>query len=78
VRGEWSGVLFCSCSGVVEGELPVSEFRRLFSTMSIRQNTVVCCFDANGPRLSALRIHRWIAECMKLPVDIVRMIQVDG
>jgi hypothetical protein len=46
--------------------------------MSERQHTIVCSFDTNSPRISALQIHDWIYESLKLPTDIVRMIQIDG
>jgi hypothetical protein len=41
------------------------------------QHTIVCSFDTNSPRISALQIHESIHEGLKLSGDIVRIIQID-
>ena len=46
--------------------------------MTDRQNTIVCAFDLNSPRITAHHIHDWIYESLKLPETDVRMIQIDG
>jgi len=46
--------------------------------MKDRQNTIVCIFDVRSPRITALHIHEWIYENLRLPEKDVRMIQIDG
>jgi hypothetical protein len=46
--------------------------------MGERQNTLVCIFDPKSPRISAYNIHEWIFESLRLEVDDLFMIQVDG
>jgi hypothetical protein len=46
--------------------------------MTDRQNTIVCAFDPNSPRITVHQIHDWIYESLKLPETDVRMIQIDG
>ena len=46
--------------------------------MKDRQNTIVCIFDVRSPRITALQIHVWIYENLRLPEKDVRMIQIDG
>jgi hypothetical protein len=43
-----------------------------------RQNTFVCAFDPQSPRISAYEIHEWIYEKMCLRESEVNMIQIDG
>jgi hypothetical protein len=43
-----------------------------------RTNTIVVKFDARCPKASALCLHVWIKEHMKLTEDQVRGIQFDG
>lgn len=52
--------------------------RRVCVDMSDRHNTIVCCFDPRSPRITAYHIHEWIHECLHIPEDSIRMIQVDG
>ena len=47
-------------------------------TMCERQNTLVFTFDLRSPRITALQIHEWIYEQLRLREDDIRMIQVDG
>jgi hypothetical protein len=46
--------------------------------MTDRQNTIVCAFDLNSPRITAHHIHDWSYEILKLPETDARMIQIDG
>jgi hypothetical protein len=46
--------------------------------MRDRQNTFVCAFGLNSPRITAHHIHEWIYESRKLPQTDVRMMQIDG
>jgi len=46
--------------------------------MSERRNTLVCCFEQNSPRMTALDIHEWIHEQLKLTEHSVLTIQIDG
>jgi hypothetical protein len=46
--------------------------------MADRKNTIVCTFEASSPRLSAHDIHDWIFEALRIPVQKVKMIQIDG
>jgi hypothetical protein len=45
--------------------------------MSERQNTVICIFDHNCPRISAFDIHEWTFEHLDVPENAVNMIQID-
>jgi hypothetical protein len=47
-------------------------------TMHERQNTIVCIFEKQSPRVSALDIHEWIYESLRMPEQEVRMIQIEG
>jgi hypothetical protein len=42
------------------------------------QNTFVCAFDPQGPRISAYEIHEWLYETLCLRESEVKMIQIDG
>jgi len=46
--------------------------------MNDKQNTIVCIFYARSPRITALHIHEWIYENLRLPEKDVRMIEIDG
>jgi hypothetical protein len=46
--------------------------------MNDRQNTIVCAFDTQSPRITAFHIREWIYENLRLPEKNVRMIQKDG
>jgi hypothetical protein len=46
--------------------------------MSERQNTLVCIFDHESPRISAFHIHEWLHEQLRLPENDVRLIQIEG
>ena len=46
--------------------------------MNDRQNKIVCIFDARSRRITALHIHEWIYEYLRLPEKDVRMIRIDG
>jgi hypothetical protein len=48
------------------------------ATMNHRLNTVVCVFEKQSPRISALDIHEWIYETLRIPEQEVRMIQIEG
>jgi hypothetical protein len=54
--------------GVVYRTVSVSAEKRSMNSgiMSERQNPVVCCFDPKSPRISALDIHEWIFEQVRL------------
>jgi hypothetical protein len=54
------------------------ELNREVKDMSDRQNTIVCVFDQNTPRITAHQIHESICECLKPPDTEVRMVQIDG
>jgi hypothetical protein len=45
--------------------------------MGERQNTLVCAFDQQSPRVSAYDIHEWIHDMFLRESEVV-MIQVDG
>ena len=47
------------------------------SKMTARQNTIVCTFEPARPRISALDIHEWIHETLRIPEHKVSMIQID-
>ena len=46
--------------------------------MSYRQNTIVCTFDRQSPRLSAHDIHNWLADTLTLTSDDLLLVQIDG
>jgi len=46
--------------------------------MGERNKTIVCCFDPRSPRINAFQIHEWIYECLQIPEEEIRMIQIDG
>ena len=48
------------------------------ATMNHRLNTIVCVFEKQSPRISALDIHEWIYETLRIPEQEVRMIQIEG
>jgi len=48
------------------------------ATMNDRLNTIVCIFEKRSPTISALDIHEWIYETLRIPEREVRMIQIDG
>jgi hypothetical protein len=43
-----------------------------------RQNTIVCIFDTKSPRISAVNIHEWIFETLRLAEGDLQVIQIDG
>jgi hypothetical protein len=45
--------------------------------MADRQNTIVCTFDVDSPRISAHEIHEWIFATLKIPEQQVLALQVD-
>jgi hypothetical protein len=46
--------------------------------MGERQNTFVCAFDPQTPRISSYEIHEWIYETLCLRESEVNTIQIDG
>ena len=46
--------------------------------MTERENTLVCTFDPQSPRITAYDIHEWIYETMHLDGTDVALVQVDG
>jgi hypothetical protein len=46
--------------------------------MAESQNTVVCFFNPNSPRITAFDIQEWLHDVLKIPEDIVNTIQIDG
>jgi hypothetical protein len=48
------------------------------NAMGEGQNTFVCAFDPQSPRISAYEIHEWIYETLCLRESEVNMIQIDG
>jgi len=46
--------------------------------MGERNKTIVCCFDPRSQRINAFQIHEWIYECLQIPEDDIRIIQIDG
>jgi hypothetical protein len=38
----------------------------------------VCAFETNAPKLTAFEVHKWILEVLRLPVEQVLVIQIDG
>jgi hypothetical protein len=47
-------------------------------TRGERQNTFVCAFDPQSPRISAFDIHEWIHNTLCLRESEVVMIQIDS
>jgi arginyl-tRNA synthetase len=45
--------------------------------MGERQNTVVCSFEPNSPKLPAFDIHEWIFTELKIPERDIITIQID-
>ena len=43
-----------------------------------RKNTLLCVFDVAGPRISALDVHTWVFESLKVGEADICMIQLDG
>jgi len=57
----------------------VAEDREMGTTsFSERQNTIVCIFEQQSPRVSALDIHEWIFDTLRRPEAEVRLIQIEG
>ena len=48
------------------------------ATINDRLNTIVCIFEQQSPRISALDIHEWIYESLRIPEQEVSMIQIEG
>jgi hypothetical protein len=48
------------------------------NVMGERQNTLVCAFDQQSPRISAYDIHEWIQDTLCLRESEVVMIHIDG
>jgi hypothetical protein len=46
--------------------------------MGERQNTLLCTFDPQSPRLSAFEVHEWIREQLHVSEATVTMVQIDG
>jgi hypothetical protein len=46
--------------------------------MNYRQNTIVCSFDRQSPRLSAHDIHNWLADMLTLTTADLLLVQIDG
>jgi len=46
--------------------------------MAERKNTVVCTFEATSPKTSAVDIHEWCFNDLKVTEDILLAIQIDG
>jgi hypothetical protein len=46
--------------------------------MSELRNTLACCFDFSGPRLTACDIHEWIHSQLQVSEYSVLIIQIDG
>ena len=60
------------------GKVRLSKWSSNRETMCERKNTLVCSFERDSPRISALDIHDWIFEKLAIPETEVRMIQIDG
>jgi hypothetical protein len=43
-----------------------------------RQETIVCSFDKNSPKISAYDIHEWIHAKLKLEAEDINTLQVEG
>jgi hypothetical protein len=46
--------------------------------MNCRQNTIVCSFDRQCPRLSAHDIHNWLADTLTITTADLFLVQIDG
>jgi len=46
--------------------------------MGERSKTIFCCLDTRSPRINAFQIHERIYECLQIPEEEIRMIQIDG
>ena len=46
--------------------------------MGERNNNIILCFAPRSPRINAFQIYQWIYECLQIPEDTIRMIQIDG
>jgi hypothetical protein len=46
--------------------------------MAERRNTVVCNFELVSPSITALKIHEWIHDVLRIPEQTVQVIQIDG
>ena len=46
--------------------------------MSERRNTMVCSFERESPRITAIEIHDWFDERFHIPAQEVQMVQIDG
>jgi hypothetical protein len=46
--------------------------------MAKHQNTIVCTFELNSPKITAFEIHESIHNTLRIPEHDVTMIQVDG
>jgi hypothetical protein len=46
--------------------------------MGDRKNTLVCAFTKDSHRISALDIHEWIHDKLRLPRNEVELVQIDG
>jgi hypothetical protein len=46
--------------------------------MCERRDIMVCTFDRDSPRITAIEIHDWIYAKMEIPGQEVQMIQIDG
>ena len=45
--------------------------------MEERRNNLVCSFEHQSPRISALEIHEWIRDVLRAPESTGTMIQID-
>jgi hypothetical protein len=70
--GEWCSIESESSVKVCDVRVYISECREdkqhrgNGDDMSECQNTAVCAFKAQSPRISAFEIHEWIYETMRL------------
>ena len=46
--------------------------------MTERQQTIVCAFEKNSPRVSAFEIHEWVYETLRIHEQDIALIQIDG
>ena len=74
--GVVESVMLCLLTSVLRIGTVVWQRRR--ETMSERQNTLVCVFDPQNPRITARDIHEWIQNTMSLWENEVAMVQTDG
>jgi hypothetical protein len=86
VRGgcAWATSTVRLLGGVVKGMLVLfflfvfCLFELPLSTMSCRQNTIVCSFDRQSSRLSAHEIHDWIGTTLALTNEDLLLVLADG